>query len=217
MEGRCRSTTSTAWTGLVLMGLSSSRGSGMLRPVSTSWSMCQLTRDTNLMETLKGRSFPPSPGRVTSRSTWGGKRKEEGEKDKQVHIKADCIWWGYVSSGSCQDWVYVCMHGRCVIYWRYTECLASGNGELLRLGACMLSRLHWREMFVWILVCAFVFFPAHPCGCHRQWVSSVQALLSIIDWPAIPEDCHLKVLHHWVNHLPAQHTNRFQLHRRKHV
>lgn len=69
MDGRCRRTTSTAWTGLVLMGLSSSSGSGMLRPVSTSWSMCQLTRDTNLMETLKGRSFPPSPGRVTSRST----------------------------------------------------------------------------------------------------------------------------------------------------
>lgn len=77
MEGRCRSTTSTAWTGLVLMGLSSSRGSGMLRPVSTSWSMCQLTRDTNLMETLKGRSFPPSPGRVTSRSTWRGTTKIE--------------------------------------------------------------------------------------------------------------------------------------------
>lgn len=82
MEGRCRSTTSTAWTGLVLMGLSSSRGSGMLRPVRTSWSMCQLTRDTNLMETLKGRSFPPSPGRVTSRSTWKKKikRVKEGFK-----------------------------------------------------------------------------------------------------------------------------------------
>ncbi|TNN78460.1 hypothetical protein EYF80_011243 [Liparis tanakae] len=65
MEGRCRSTTSTACTGLVLMGLSSSRGSGMQRPVSTSWSMCQLTRDTNFMDTLKGRSFPPSPGRLT--------------------------------------------------------------------------------------------------------------------------------------------------------
>lgn len=84
IEGRCRSTTSTACTGLVLIGLSSSRGSGMLRPVSTSWSMCQLTRDTNLMETLKGRSFPPSPGRVTSRSTFGeGKERESGSVQRR--------------------------------------------------------------------------------------------------------------------------------------
>lgn len=69
MEGRCRSTTSTAWTGLVLIGLSNSRGSGKVRPVSTSWSRCQLTRETNLIDTLKGRSFPPSPGKVTSKST----------------------------------------------------------------------------------------------------------------------------------------------------
>lgn len=83
IEGRCRSTTSTACTGLVLIGLSSSRGSGMLRPVSTSWSMCQLTKDTNLMETLKGRSFPPSPGRVTSRSTCGGgQEKRRARQDK---------------------------------------------------------------------------------------------------------------------------------------
>ena len=69
MEGRCRSTTSTAWTGLVLIGLSNSSGSGKVRPVSTSWSRCQLTRETNLIDTLKGRSFPPSPGKVTSKST----------------------------------------------------------------------------------------------------------------------------------------------------
>lgn len=71
MEGRWRSTTSTAWTGLVLIGLSSSSGSGILRPVSTSCNRCQLTRDTNLILTLKGRSLPPSPGSVTSRSTCG--------------------------------------------------------------------------------------------------------------------------------------------------
>lgn len=102
MEGRCRSTTSTACTGLVLMGLSSSRGSGMLRPVSTSWSMCQLTRDTNLMETLNGRSFPPSPGSVTSRSTWGGGQKESRrtrqDKRRLAHrrlclLRVDlCVW-----------------------------------------------------------------------------------------------------------------------------
>lgn len=69
MEGRWRRTTSTAWTGLVLIGLSSSRGSGILRPVSTSCNRCQLTRDTNLIVTLKGLSLPPSPGSVTSRST----------------------------------------------------------------------------------------------------------------------------------------------------
>ena len=69
MEGRCRSTTSTAWTGLVLIGLSNSSGSGKVRPVSTSCSRCQLTRETNLIDTLKGRSFPPSPGKVTSKST----------------------------------------------------------------------------------------------------------------------------------------------------
>lgn len=83
MEGRCRSTTSTAWTGLVLMGLSSSRGSGMLRPVRTSWSMCQLTNDTNLMDTLKGRSLPPSPGRVTSRSTCSRRRAGKMKKKKK--------------------------------------------------------------------------------------------------------------------------------------
>lgn len=69
MEGRWRRTTSTAWTGLVLIGLSSSRGSGILRPVSTSCNKCQLTKDTNLIVTLNGRSLPPSPGSVTSRST----------------------------------------------------------------------------------------------------------------------------------------------------
>lgn len=74
MEGRCRRTTSTAWTGLVLIGFSRSTGSATARPVNTSCSMCQLTNDTNLMVTLKGRSFPPSPGRVTSRSTWRGKQ-----------------------------------------------------------------------------------------------------------------------------------------------
>lgn len=83
MEGRCRSTTSTACTGLVLMGLSSSRGSGMLRPVRTSWSMCQLTNDTNLMDTLKGRSLPPSPGRVTSRSTCSRQRAGKNKKKKR--------------------------------------------------------------------------------------------------------------------------------------
>lgn len=71
MEGRCRRTTSTAWTGFVLTGLSRSIGAGAPRPVKTSCSMCQLTNDTNLIVTLNGRSFPPSPGRVTSRSTWG--------------------------------------------------------------------------------------------------------------------------------------------------
>lgn len=69
MEGRWRRTTSTACTGLVLIGFSRSTGSDMTRPVRTSCSMCQLTNDTNLMVTLNGRSFPPSPGRVTSRST----------------------------------------------------------------------------------------------------------------------------------------------------
>lgn len=73
MEGRWRRTTSTAWTGLVLIGFSRSTGSDMAHPVRTSCSMCQLTNDTNLMVTLKGRSFPPSPGRVTSRSTWNWK------------------------------------------------------------------------------------------------------------------------------------------------
>lgn len=75
MEGRCRSTTSTAWTGLVLIGLSSSRGSGKVLPVKTSCSKCQLTRETNFIDTLKGRSFPPSPGNVTSKSTWVSKKK----------------------------------------------------------------------------------------------------------------------------------------------
>lgn len=88
MEGRCRSTTSTACTGLVLIGLSSSRGSGMLRPVSTSWSMCQLTKDTNLMDTLKGRSFPPSPGRVTSRSTFGEKERKKRGWERTTKIRS---------------------------------------------------------------------------------------------------------------------------------
>lgn len=79
MEGRCRSTTSTAWTGLVLIGLSSSRGSGKVLPVKTSCSKCQLTRETNFIDTLKGRSFPPSPGSVTSKSTWAGE-KERSKK-----------------------------------------------------------------------------------------------------------------------------------------
>lgn len=70
MEGRWRRTTSTACTGLVLIGFSRSTGSDMTRPVRTSCNMCQLTNDTNLMVTLNGRSFPPSPGRVTSRSTY---------------------------------------------------------------------------------------------------------------------------------------------------
>lgn len=61
---------------------------------------------------------------------------------------------------------------------------------------------------MFLCMCVRVFFPAHPCGCHRQWVGCVQALLSIIDWPAIPKDCHLKVLHHRVNHLPVQQTHK---------
>lgn len=84
MEGRCRSTTSTAWTGLVLIGLSNSSGSGKVRPVSTSCSRCQLTRETNLIDTLKGRSFPPSPGKVTSKSTcwWEKSQLVKVLKDK---------------------------------------------------------------------------------------------------------------------------------------
>ncbi len=72
-------------------------------------------------------------------------------------------------------------------------------------------RLLWRETFVCFHVCVCVFFcPAHPCGCHRQWVGCIQALLPIVDWPAIPKDCHLKVLHHRVNHLPAKHTHKLR-------
>lgn len=50
---------------------------------------------------------------------------------------------------------------------------------------------------------------SYPRGSHRKWVGRVQALLSIVDWPPIPKDGHLKVLHHRVNHLPVgqtQHT-----------
>lgn len=48
---------------------------------------------------------------------------------------------------------------------------------------------------------------AYPCWCYRQWVGCVQALLSIVDRPAIPKDCHLEVLHHGVHHLPAHNRN----------
>lgn len=140
MEGRCRRTTSTAWTGLVLIGLSSSSGSGMLRPVRTSCSMCQLTNDTNRMETLNGRSLPPSPGRVTSRSTCS--RTER---------------------------------------------------RIVRIYELICERGQWQ------LVCASFY----PSGSHRKWVGCVQAFLSIVDWPPIPEDGHLKVLHHRVDHLPV--------------
>lgn len=63
--------------------------------------------------------------------------------------------------------------------------------------------LHRRKRSV-CLLCVCVFSAAHPRRCHRQWVGCVQTLLSIVDWPAIPKDCHLEVLHHRVNHLPAQ-------------
>lgn len=141
----------------------------MLRPVSTSWSMCQLTKDTNLMETLKGRSFPPSPGRVTSRSTCrgGGGKKRDGTKKVRLHLV---------------------------------------RVESVSMCVCRVCAIQVREIFLcfYVYVCLS---SSHPCGCHRQWVGCVQAPLSIIDWPAIPKDCHLKVLHHRVNHLPAQHTH----------
>lgn len=46
----------------------------------------------------------------------------------------------------------------------------------------------------------------YPCGSHGKWVGCVKALLSIIDWPPIPEDGHLEVLHHRVNYLPVGQT-----------
>lgn len=123
----------------------------MLRPVSTSWSMCQLTKETNLMETLKGRSFPPSPGRVTSRSTCRGKRKEEGKKGQrglyhsQLHLERQkiCVF------------MYICMR-------RYTECVGSGDGELWSASVGMYNRCHCfhsacSKVYFRVCVCLFSF------------------------------------------------------------
>lgn len=58
-------TTSRAWI--------VSKGTLGSRPESASCNACKLTQDTHLMDTLKMRSFP-SPGSVTSSSTWEGTR-----------------------------------------------------------------------------------------------------------------------------------------------
>lgn len=42
---------------------------------------------------------------------------------------------------------------------------------------------------------------SYPCRGHRKWVRCVEASFSIVDWPAIPENGDLKVLHHRVHHL----------------
>lgn len=63
MDGRCLMTTSRAWI--------VSKGTLGSRPESASCNACKLTQDTHLMDTLKMRSFP-SPGSVTSSSTWEG-------------------------------------------------------------------------------------------------------------------------------------------------
>ena len=65
MDGRCLMTTSRAWI--------VSKGTLGSRPESASCNACKLTQDTHLMDTLKMRSFP-SPGSVTSSSTWEGTR-----------------------------------------------------------------------------------------------------------------------------------------------
>lgn len=62
MDGKCLMTTSRAWI--------VSKGTLGSRPESASCNACKLTQDTHLMDTLKMRSFP-SPGSVTSSSTWG--------------------------------------------------------------------------------------------------------------------------------------------------
>lgn len=61
-------TTSKAWT--------VSNGTLGSRPASASCSACRLTQDTHLIDTLKLRSLP-SPGMVTSSSTWVGDVKEK--------------------------------------------------------------------------------------------------------------------------------------------
>ena len=63
MDGKCLITTSRAWI--------VSKGTLGSRPESASCNACKLTQDTHLMDTLKMRSFP-SPGNVTSSSTWEG-------------------------------------------------------------------------------------------------------------------------------------------------
>lgn len=150
MEGRCRSTTSTACTGLVLMGLSSSRGSGMLRPVSTSCSMCQLTRDTNLMETLKGRSLPPSPGRVTSRSTWVGKQRRLDQG--RVHLVRVGVNFVYAYTLSFLVQVMVSC-------W---DCVSVSI--LTRYHTWFTFRLQWRKMCVFSCVSFFQLTPAGATG-----------------------------------------------------
>lgn len=42
---------------------------------------------------------------------------------------------------------------------------------------------------------------SYPCGGHGKWICCVEASFSIVDWPTIPEDGYLKVLHHRVHHL----------------
>lgn len=69
MEARCLIATSSAWT--------DSKGTGICPLTKASWSMRQLTMAIHLIETLNILSLP-SPGIVTSKSTWGGKGSDHG-------------------------------------------------------------------------------------------------------------------------------------------
>lgn len=67
MEARCLMATSSAWT--------DSKGTGICPLTRASWSMRQLTMAIHLIETLNILSLP-SPGIVTSKSTWVQKGRE---------------------------------------------------------------------------------------------------------------------------------------------
>lgn len=77
MEGRCRVMTSRAWT--------ESSGTSLRWPERASSSIWRLTTEIHCSDTLNVWSFP-SPGRVTSRSTW---RWQNGTKDSRESQKVE--------------------------------------------------------------------------------------------------------------------------------
>lgn len=45
---------------------------------------------------------------------------------------------------------------------------------------------------------------SHPTNGDRKWAGGVEAALAVVNRQPFPEDCHLKVLHHGVHHLPEE-------------
>lgn len=105
--------TSRAWT--------ESSGTSFRWPDSASSSIWRLTTDTHCRDTLKVWSFP-SPGRVTSRSTWGGCRnthlgsKIKAKVHKQVNRRSEASDW------EAQKWSYRSQKLPDRLFWPQRSC-----------------------------------------------------------------------------------------------